>query len=267
VDWAIEFIISTANTIIGPIGDAIGDAVMNYCLGISAAMHSADSDIDSTGSVSTDSINKLHDSLRGELYWLIFGVVLTINIALIILQVVTNIFGFLIGMAAGLLILVFINIAFKAQSAGTWAGDRMASMSVSDTQEWLQEVDTGNGTRTLPDEVGWAGAGVGVGVLSTILTFADVEIAKDVGNMLAISIAKKEVVLSIIGFSLGFISTLLENQFLGFVGLVLSAGAMFLSLAASYISGFDPVSVAWMIVSSGFSTFGIVLSAKGLGWL
>jgi hypothetical protein len=142
----------------------------------------------------------------------------------------------------------------------------MASMSVEDTQDWLQEVDTGNGTRTLPDEVGWAGAGVGMGVLLTILAFADIEIAKDAGVLLSISLAKCEVVLSVISFIIGLYSSIMNDRFLGVVGLLLGGGAMILCAGSSIAAGFNTVSMLWILISIGFSSTGLYFSGKGLGW-
>ncbi|MBI0581755.1 MAG: pre-peptidase C-terminal domain-containing protein [Methanomassiliicoccales archaeon] len=112
VDWAIEFIGKTIDVILGPIVDAIEEMYSDYCHAIYGVMTSVISDFNDDGSVSPHTSTQLLLALQGGMYLLIFGIALSIEIVLLALTAITNIFSILIGFAVSLIGLFILQQSF-----------------------------------------------------------------------------------------------------------------------------------------------------------
>lgn len=88
-----------------------------YNLGIASVLSRAMDEYRQTGSVSSSTVALFGQALRGDLFWVLFGVTTVINIALMALSVVTNVWGFFLSMAVGLIIGIIVEQAFSAQQA------------------------------------------------------------------------------------------------------------------------------------------------------
>ena len=124
VDWTIEFINNVINTLFGPIIDAINEMVYDYVTGLVNALSLAGIDYNQTGSVSPSTIIFFNNAFFGSLFWVLLGLNVVIQTALGIISIVTNVVGFLIGIAISLVAQIIVQEFSTSGESSTVSGSQ-----------------------------------------------------------------------------------------------------------------------------------------------
>ncbi|GEM_PF-4060861 len=181
VDWAIEFIESTIDALFAPIIDAVQDAVNDYCYGVLNALMNMYSSYEQSQTISDELLNRFGDALHGTLFWVVFGLTLAIDLVLIALKVITNVWGFLLDIAVGLVVGVIIDQVFRAgdfgrsETASTSGVDDGGHYNIVNFRNSLesQGVDTdGDESESSKWATFWSTIGIAVSVFDLKLGYA-----------------------------------------------------------------------------------------------
>ncbi len=117
VQWAIEFVQNILSAMVGSFVNAISAAFEGYYNGVLAAIELAKSEQNSpSGIVSAATIAILVSALDGGLFDTFFQLSVVLELALLAVTVVTNIFGFLIGVIGSMVMGLLFDQIFSASS-------------------------------------------------------------------------------------------------------------------------------------------------------
>jgi hypothetical protein len=120
VTWAITFITDTLNVLFRPIINGITEIVDDYCVAVLSAIQYITDEKGRTGTVSEKAISQLVNALDGDLFESFFLMSIALEIALLALTIVTNIYSFLLifvtSVALGFIIDQALNAGSAAQS-------------------------------------------------------------------------------------------------------------------------------------------------------
>jgi hypothetical protein len=114
LDWVVEFIQDTLDSLFGPVVETIQKMGKDYCMGVAAASASVSSDIKATNSISDSSKSQLLKAILGNLFTLLAGVTIIVMVAMTIVSAVTGPFGFLVGIVIGMISSIIMESALNA---------------------------------------------------------------------------------------------------------------------------------------------------------
>jgi subtilisin-like proprotein convertase family protein len=138
VNWAISMIGIIINSVLMPLAQPILNLIDSSCLRASVAMDKAEQDHQSSGTISSSTLNELSQALQGELYWLLFGIGLAVMLLFLLLKPVTLGLGFLIGIAISLAASVIIQNVFNGFMAeGSEELDMPACSNMEDMDTYM----------------------------------------------------------------------------------------------------------------------------------
>ena len=261
VQWAIEFIQSVIAAIISPLTNAVNDAWTGYCTRIASSVQGIDADIRSTGQPSPATLQGLCDAIKGDLYWLLFGVLAAVSVVLLAIKVVTSVVGFLLGMAIGLVTSYIMVAAFNAIKDDAWGGSLPTAATSSAYQTWSVDMSAkaknpSNASKPLD---GWVVVGGGYLVWETLLGIIDYKFMAE--NGLPKIAAVSNLVVGILGFAMSVYADTFNVPQLNDI-------AIFMEVA-SFLSSFiilgldhnrDEQTYAWFGATAIFSIIGLGLS-------
>ncbi len=273
VQWAIEFISSTLNILLGPIADAIGGMLNDFYAGFTSAVQGLCDEYDATETLSSAAIGYLRNAIMGPLFWVVFGVSLAIDVAITGLSVVTLGMAFLASFAISIAVSIVLDLALNVDSEqsdddliGSLLSCLGSELNMDAIFSFIENVIGGGGSyrmeqqsaalmgfeeseETQVDGPGFALAIVGlcIGMFGEIASGAD--IVKDADPMLKGRVAAQiSLALGIVGIAIsifGVAVSATDNVLLGLVisvaGFVVSSTAFACSWIDSHGSGLEGV--------------------------
>lgn len=114
VTWAIEFIESTISSLVNGMIDGLQQLGNAFCGQMLMTCNAAASDYNSTGAVSQEQMNKIATAVMGSFFITLLALGSVIIAALVILNVVTNVFSFLVGMVLSTLVTFIVVEVFMS---------------------------------------------------------------------------------------------------------------------------------------------------------
>jgi hypothetical protein len=271
VTWAVDFIESVVNELFAPIIDAVQDAVDDYCYGVLYALMSVCGSYEQSQTISPELLNELGDALHGTLFWVVFGLTLAIDLVLIALKVITNVWGFLLDIAVGFIIGIIIDEVFRAgglgqsETASTSGVDDEGHYNIIDFRNNLesQGVDTdGDVTQSSRWSTFWTVLGSAVSVFDLKLGFAawhDSGFAKM--GKIGLTLSGLSLALSFFSFSLsGIEDAEFWGKGLNYLSFLIGLGAT----AVSFIefkeakSAVNTIAFGSSLASSGVALMGLL---------
>jgi hypothetical protein len=261
VEWAIAFMQGVINTFISPIINSITSAVKGYTAGIASAWAMTLNDFQKSGSVSPTTKTAFANALTGDLFWILLGVSLAINIVLMAISAITNILGFLVSLAASLIIQLIVVQALGIQQApadSTAITGNSAPKGNLNVQTFRAEMKQ-SGIET--DKTDWSVVWGAFGCLASVFTIV-VGYGADYGN----DYAKKNFVLAALALAIGACSLAIPG-ILGVCVSITSAAMGAIGIALTALGDINAASVFSIVVNSialALSIFGIVTAIINL---
>lgn len=261
VTWAVEFITDLVTDIFGPFIDDIKSYIFDYLEGVNAAVDRAALDFSSTGMVSDGSQRALGSALTGELFTVLLGIAVVIDILLIALTPVTSVFGMIVAFVAPIVVAPILSEVFSYINGD----DGVLSGPVNDALETLSTWTRGvleslcDWTFTSSKEqTAWGAFG---GCMSILGTFVGAG-----GLVLSGAAVMKEafyLALSIVGSALGWFAMAVGSFNLSVVAIFVSAVPLVYSVVST---GMTPLPSARIVagISALFGGVGIYCSIKSL---
>jgi hypothetical protein len=263
VDWAIEFIGRVLIAIFGPIIQAIQKSYDDFVIGVTVAMELAKSDVIRSGIVASASMKGVVDALTGPIFWVLVAISIAISVALLILKVVTNIFGFLLTIALSMIAGLVIEGALKANQASDSPLNCIFD-PLQNFQNWLISWVT---KTVSPSPMSWlwtllANVLAGLSVLWGIcgMVSKGAQESPEIKRLLGL-----DVTWGCIGIIIGTAAAWKGNQALGVLGCIVSGFVVADTfLSASRMRVDDPSPYEISILSGVFGTFGLACSLASL---
>jgi len=127
--WAMQFIEDTLETLFGPIINTIQNVLDDYRNNIIRALGAMAMDYNATSSVSSAALNQLGNAIQGDLFWILFGAVTIIQVALISLTAATLGTAFLVSFVVSMVISLLVEQVLGAIQDLTAPGNVLSDLA------------------------------------------------------------------------------------------------------------------------------------------
>jgi uncharacterized membrane protein len=114
VTWAIEFVESTISSLMNGMIDGLQQLGDAFCGQMLMTCNAAASDYNSTGAIPQEQMNKIATAVMGTFFISLLAIGSVIIAALVILNVVTNVFSFLVGIVLSTLVTFIVVEVFMS---------------------------------------------------------------------------------------------------------------------------------------------------------
>jgi hypothetical protein len=112
VEWALKFIQELAASFFSPLIDPIVNCIDKYYAGIATAGSSIENDLNTEGSISSESIHMMVDAILGDLFWIMLGVISITALILSVFSIATGGLSFITTLALNVLISTLVLTIF-----------------------------------------------------------------------------------------------------------------------------------------------------------
>jgi hypothetical protein len=254
VDWAIAFINSIITAMLSPLVDSISRGFESYGASVSTSSKALESEARTKGTISPASVNLIVNSIKGEFYWIIVGVVIVISALIAMAEVVTNVFGFLVSVVIGLIGMYIIQNCFNSLLNDVYDKGLPTSVGASPYQTWLiQNTNTSYGTQA------WLTLNSGWLFFTALMNLFEYRYWTGSGILVKAASASN-LVCSIISYVLGLWSHLFNDQLIGQISNFISITTLGIGIILFIgFADFSALSKATFALNVFFSGTGIFL--------
>jgi len=209
VDWIIDLMVNYLETLFSTLIESIENAIESYAHGVNQAFSNAEQDVVAFGSVTSESLNKLYTALTADLFILMLGIGISIQILLKALTVLTMGASFLITVLVSVAVGYIVNEVVKSNQFNEFTGS--ICDGISGLYDWMEENFGPGEDPPSRVQIAWTAFGFCMCVLSAVYALWGL-----LGDLLSASFGLAFGIISIV---LGTFATGLNSAGMGYLGI------------------------------------------------
>ncbi|MBP7086771.1 MAG: hypothetical protein KBA58_01765 [Methanomassiliicoccales archaeon] len=213
VDWVVDLMVNFMETLFSPLIESIENAIESYVQGVNQAFSNAEQDVVAFGSVSSGTLNQLFTALTSDLFILMLGISISIQILLKTLTVLTMGASFLITVLVSVAVGYVVNEIIKSNHFDKFTEG--ICDGISGLYDWIED-NFGPGENPPSNvQIAWTAFGFCMSTVGAVYSLWSV-----LGNSFSASFGLTAGIISII---LGTFATGLNSAGLGYLGIALGS--------------------------------------------
>ena len=137
VEWVIDLLVSSVEALFSPLIESIESAIESYVQGVNQAFSNAEQDAVAFGSVTSETLNQLYAALTSDLFILMLGIGISIQLLLHAFTILTMGTSFLITVLVSVVVGYVVNEIIKSDQFDKFTGS--ISNGISGLYDWMEE--------------------------------------------------------------------------------------------------------------------------------
>ena len=213
IDWVIDLMVNYLETLFSPLIENIENAIESYGQEVNHAFSNAEQNVVAFGSVSSETLDQLYTALTSDLFILMLGIGISIQILLKTLTVLTMGASFLITVLVSVAVGYIVNEIIKSDQFDKFTGS--ICNGISGLYDWMEE-NFGPGENPPSNvQIAWSAFGFCMSVVGIVYSLWGL-----LGELWSASVGFAFGVASVI---FGTISTCLGSFGLAYLGIAMGA--------------------------------------------